>query len=86
MLFPFGAVSAMQESEIGCMPPAAHRLLHLVAVSSPQAPSLPCRGVWMAVLLLHTACCIIFPIIFAEGVRAVFLPFLVRQPKVSNHF
>ena len=40
----------------------------------------------MAVLLLHTACCIIFPIIFAEGVRAVFLPFLVRQPKVSNHF
>eukprot|EP00891_Asterochloris_glomerata_P002286 jgi/Astpho2/2286/fgenesh1_pm.00040_%23_43_t len=42
------------------------------------------RGVWMAILLLHTACCIIFPIIFAEGVRAVFLPFLVRQPKQNG--
>ena len=76
----------MQGSTAGCAPPAARCLLHMVVVSSPEAPYLTCRGVWMAVLLLHTACCIIFPIIFAEGVRAVFLPFLVRRPKVSNYF
>ena len=86
VLLPTGAVSAMQECAMGCASPVADFLLHIVVVSSSQAPSLPCRGVWMAVLLLHTACCIIFPIIFAEGIRAVFLPFLVRRPKVSNHF
>ena len=41
------------------------------------------RGVWVAVLLLYSACCIIFPIIAAEGVRAVFLPMLTRPPRPS---
>ena len=41
-----------------------------------------CRGVWMGVMLIYVASCIIFPIIFKEGIRAVFMPFLVRKPKV----
>jgi squalene monooxygenase len=39
------------------------------------------RGVLLGVSLIHAACCIIFPIIAAEGVRAVFFPFLTRSPK-----
>ena len=37
----------------------------------------------MGVMLIYVASCIIFPIIFKEGIRAVFMPFLVRKPKVS---
>jgi hypothetical protein len=43
-----------------------------------------CRGVWMEVMLLYVASCIIFPIIFKEGIRAVFMPFLVRKPQVRT--
>ena len=42
-----------------------------------------CRGVWMSIMVLYVASCIIFPIIFKEGPRAVFMPILVRKPKVS---
>ncbi|KAK9830165.1 hypothetical protein WJX72_010091 [[Myrmecia] bisecta] len=42
------------------------------------------RDVRMAVMLLWCACCIIFPIIRAEGFRAVFLPFLVRKPRAEQ--
>lgn len=41
-------------------------------------PSL--RGVYMALALLLVACRIILPIIWAEGVRAVFLPSLAPKP------
>ena len=42
---------------------------------------LVCRGVWMGMLLLWCAASIIVPIIRAEGIVAVFFPFLVRQPQ-----
>lgn len=35
-------------------------------------------------MLLYVASCIIFPIIFKEGIRAVFMPFLVRKPQVPS--
>ncbi len=38
------------------------------------------RGLWMGVLLLLGASRIIFPIIWAEGVRAVFIPWLAPRP------
>ncbi|DBB08092.1 hypothetical protein WJX82_004601 [Trebouxia sp. C0006] len=41
------------------------------------------KGVWMGVMLLYVASCIIFPIVFKEGIRAVFMPFLVRKPQVK---
>ncbi|KAA6421686.1 MAG: squalene monooxygenase-like [Trebouxia sp. A1-2] len=41
------------------------------------------KGVWMGVMLLYVASCIIFPIIFKEGIRAVFMPFLVRKPQAK---
>ncbi len=44
-------------------------------------PSL--RGLAMAFALLAVACRIIFPIIWAEGVRAVFFPRLAPRPVVS---
>ncbi|KXZ44567.1 hypothetical protein GPECTOR_65g185 [Gonium pectorale] len=44
-------------------------------------PSL--RGLYMAFALLAVACRIIFPIIWAEGVRAVFFPALAPKPSVS---
>ena len=39
-----------------------------------------CRGLWLGILLLYCAASIIFPIIQAEGFRAVFAPYLVRSP------
>lgn len=47
-----------------------------------------CRGVWMSVLLLWCAACIILPIIQGEGVVAVFFPYLIRRPQVRTtlHF
>jgi len=42
------------------------------------------RAVWVAVMLIYSAASIIFPIIAAEGVRAVFLPFLTRPPRASS--
>lgn len=41
---------------------------------------------WLGVLLIWGAAAIIFPIIRAEGIRAVFFPQLVRKQKttVSN--
>ncbi|GFR50196.1 hypothetical protein Agub_g12364 [Astrephomene gubernaculifera] len=44
-------------------------------------PSL--RGLYMAAALLAVACRIIFPIIWTEGLRAVFLPSLAPKPVVS---
>lgn len=41
------------------------------------------RGLWNGVLLLWGAAAIIFPIIHAEGFRAVFAPWLVRRPSVQ---
>lgn len=38
------------------------------------------RGLWMGILLLLGASRIIFPIIFAEGFTAVFLPWLAAKP------
>ena len=42
------------------------------------------RGVRLAAALLVTACGIIFPIIRAEGVRAVFFPYLAPTPRVDR--
>lgn len=42
------------------------------------------RGLWMGILLIYSACCIIFPIIRDEGFRAVFLPFFAGQPKIKG--
>ena len=42
-------------------------------------PSL--KGAWIAVLLVYVACCIILPIIKAEGIRAVFIPILTKPPR-----
>ncbi len=39
----------------------------------------------MGVMLLYVASCIILPIIFKEGIRAVFMPFLVRKPQVWQY-
>ena len=41
------------------------------------------RGVWMGMLLLWCAACIIVPIIQAEGIIAVFFPYLIRRPQVG---
>ncbi|KAF5835297.1 SE-domain-containing protein [Dunaliella salina] len=38
------------------------------------------KGLWLGVLLLVSASRIIFPIIWAEGIRAVFLPWLAPKP------
>ena len=38
----------------------------------------------MGTMLIYVACCIILPIIFKEGIRAVFMPFLVRKPQVIS--
>ena len=38
------------------------------------------KGLWVAVMLIYYACTIILPIIKAEGIRAVFMPFLTRPP------
>jgi squalene monooxygenase len=42
------------------------------------------KGVMSSISLIYTACCIIFPIIKSEGVRAVFLPFLTAKPTASS--
>lgn len=42
------------------------------------------RGVAMGLRLLYSASCIIFPIIWAEGIAAVFLPFFSRSPHLSG--
>ncbi|PRW45481.1 arginine--tRNA chloroplastic mitochondrial-like isoform X2 isoform B [Chlorella sorokiniana] len=42
------------------------------------------RGVWLGMLLLYSAACIILPIIWKEGVRAVFLPWLAPKPRLSG--
>lgn len=42
------------------------------------------RGVWISVLLIYSACCIIFPIIRNEGVRAVFMPLLTKAPRPNS--
>ena len=42
------------------------------------------RGLRLAVALLVTACGIILPIIRAEGVRAVFFPYLAPTPRVDR--
>lgn len=42
------------------------------------------RGLRLALALLATACSIIWPIVRAEGVRAVFFPYLAPIPKVDK--
>lgn len=42
------------------------------------------KNVWMGILLIYSACCIILPIIASEGVRAVFFPLLTKSPKPTN--
>ncbi|EFN52926.1 hypothetical protein CHLNCDRAFT_137251 [Chlorella variabilis] len=42
------------------------------------------RGVWLGVLLLYSAACIILPIIWKEGIRAVFFPFLAPRPRLAG--
>ncbi|KAL4422281.1 hypothetical protein ABPG75_008478 [Micractinium tetrahymenae] len=42
------------------------------------------RGVWLGVLLLYSAACIILPIIWKEGIRAVFFPALAPKPRLSG--
>jgi squalene monooxygenase len=42
------------------------------------------RGVWLGLLLLYSASCIILPIIWKEGIRAVFFPALAPKPRVSG--
>lgn len=42
------------------------------------------RGVWLGVLLLYAAACIILPIIWKEGIRAVFFPFFASRPRLSG--
>lgn len=48
-------------------------------------------NVWLAVLLLYSAPCVILPILShnltaptAEGIRAVFFPWLAGKPKLSG--
>lgn len=41
-------------------------------------------GVWLGMLLLYSASCIILPIIWAEGLRAVFFPALASKAKVTG--
>lgn len=48
-------------------------------------PRPTCRGLWLGVLLLWGAAAIILPIIHAEGLRAVFAPWLLRRPAASAH-
>jgi squalene monooxygenase len=45
-------------------------------------PSL--KKLWLAILLLLGASRIILPIIWAEGIRAVFLPALAPKPSVTR--
>jgi squalene monooxygenase len=42
------------------------------------------KGLWLGILLLYSACCIILPIIWAEGVRAVFFPAFASKSKVDG--
>lgn len=42
------------------------------------------RNVWLAVLLLYSASCIILPIIWKEGIRAVFFPALAPKPRLNG--
>jgi squalene monooxygenase len=42
------------------------------------------KNVWLAVLLLIGASRIILPIIWAEGLRAVFLPSLAPKPSATR--
>lgn len=42
------------------------------------------RGVWLGVLLIYSAACIILPIIWKEGIRAVFFPSLAPQPRLTS--
>ncbi|KAK9812223.1 hypothetical protein WJX73_005146 [Symbiochloris irregularis] len=50
-------------------------------VSRLMLPRPSFRGLYMGILLLWCAACIIFPIIQAEGLRAVFAPILTRSPR-----
>ena len=65
------------------------RSTHSIHVAKHQsgcaADASACRGVWMGMLLLWCAASIILPIIKAEGIIAVFFPYLVRQPQVTPH-
>lgn len=58
-------------------------MVALYGVGRLMQPRPTFRGVWMGVMLIYVASCIIFPIIFKEGIRAVFMPFLVRKPKAT---
>jgi squalene monooxygenase len=59
-------------------------MVALYGVGRQLLPRPTLRGLWTGILLLYQACCIIFPIIKAEGVRAAFMPFLAGTPKVGG--
>lgn len=42
------------------------------------------KGVWRGLSLLYVACCIILPIIKAEGLRAVFFPSIASKPPLGT--
>lgn len=58
-------------------------MVALYGVGRLLVPRPTLRGLYVGVLLIYSASCIIFPIIAAEGVRAVFLPYLTRPPRPS---
>ena len=53
----------------------------LYGVGRLLSPRPTLRSLWTCVMLLYGAAAIILPIIKAEGIRAVFFPQLVRQPR-----
>lgn len=58
-------------------------MVALYGVGRLLVPRPTLRGLWVGIMLIYSACCIILPIIRAEGVRAVFMPFLTRPPRPS---
>ena len=60
-------------------------MVALYGVGRLLVPRPTLRGLWVGAMLVYSACCIILPIIKAEGVRAVFAPMLTRPPRASQH-
>lgn len=59
-------------------------MVALYGVGRLLAPRPTLRGVWQGLCLLHVACCIILPIIRAEGFRAVFAPAIASSPPLGS--
>jgi hypothetical protein len=90
--FPDKALSLTTRPELPCLLHAlwaAHGVLLLLQVAfysicRLMSPWPTLRGARMSVLVLLDACSIIFPIIGAEGFRAVFMPWAAPRPRVSS--